>query len=43
MRLQDKLGKQNIQQIIGILFEPVAKTNKDVSEDVTKTLMVSSG
>ena len=42
VRLQDKLGKQNFHQDMKKAFEPVTKPNKDVSEDVTKTMMVTS-
>ena len=36
VRLQDKLGKQNFHEDMKKVFEPVTKTIKDVSEDVTK-------
>ena len=42
VRLQDKLGKQNFQEDMKKAIEPVTKTNKDVSENVTKTKMVTS-
>ena len=42
VRLQNKLGKQNVHEDMKEIFEPVTKTNKDVSEDVTKTLMITS-
>ena len=41
-RLQDKLGKQNFDEDMKKIFEPVIKTIKDVSEDVTKTMMITS-
>ena len=42
IRLQDKLGKQNFQEDMKKVFEPVTKTIKDVSEDVTKTMMITA-
>ena len=42
VRLQDKLGKQNFHEDMKKVFEPVTETIKDVSEDVTKTMMISS-
>ena len=40
--LQDKLGKQSFHEDMKKVFEPVTKTNKNVSEDVTKTMMITS-
>ena len=42
LRLQDKLGKQNFHDDMKIVFEPVTKTFKDASEDITKIMMVTS-
>ena len=42
VRLQDKLGKQNFHEEMKKVFEPVTKTFKDVSDDVTKTMMITS-
>ena len=42
LRLQDKLGKQNCLEDMKKVFELVTKTTKDVSEDVTKTMMITS-
>ena len=42
VRLQDKLGKQYFHEDMKKVFEPVTKTIKDVSEDVTKTMMITS-
>ena len=42
LRLQDKLGKQNFHVNIRKLFEPVTDTNKNTSEDFSKTLMLTS-
>ena len=42
VRLQDKLGKQNFYEDMKKLFEPVTKTIKDVSPDVTKTMMITA-
>ena len=36
--LQDKLGKQNFHEDKKKVFEPVTKSTKDVSEEVTKTM-----
>ena len=41
-RLQDKLGKQNFDEDMKKVIEPVTKTIEDVSEDVTKTMMITS-
>ena len=37
IRLQDKLGKQNFYEDMKKVFEPVTKSFKDFSEEVTKT------
>ena len=41
-RLQDKLGKQNFLEDKKKVFEPVTKSIKDVSEEVTKTMTENS-
>ena len=41
VRLQDKLGKQKFHEDMKKVFQPVTKTIKDVSEDVTKTMITS--
>ena len=40
--LQDKLGKQDFHEDMKKVFEPVAKSSKDVSEEVTKTITETS-
>ena len=42
VRLQDKLGKQNFYEDKKKVFEPVTKSIKDVSEEVTKTMTENS-
>ena len=42
VRLQDKLGKQNFQEHMKNVFEPVTISIKDVSEEVTKTMTETS-
>ena len=42
VRLQDKLGEQNYHQKSEKLFEPVTKSIKDASEEVTKTISETS-
>ena len=42
VRLQDKLGKQNFHEDMKKLFEPVTKSNKDVSEVVKRTIAETS-
>ena len=42
IRLQDKLGTQNFHEDLSKVFEPVTRTVKNVSEDITKTMMISS-
>ena len=37
IRLQDKLGKKNFHDDMKKVFEPATKSNKDISEEVTKT------
>ena len=41
VRLQDKLGKQNFPEDMKNVFEPVTKSIKDVSEEVTETMTES--
>ena len=38
VRLQDKLGEQNYHQKSEKLFQPVTKSIKHASEEVTKTI-----
>ena len=38
LRLQDKLRKQNFHKDMRKVFEHVTKSNKDGSEDVTRTM-----
>ena len=42
VRLQDKLGKQNFHQDMQEVFEPVTKSIRDVSQDVTETMMITA-
>ena len=42
VRLQDKLGKQNFHADMKKVFQPVTKSIKDVSEEVTKTMTENS-
>ena len=42
VKLQEKLGKQNFHENMKKVFEPVTKTSKDVSENVTKHMMITS-
>ena len=42
VRLQNKLGKQNFREDLEELYEPVTKTIKNVSENISKTLTESS-
>ena len=42
VRLQDKLGKQNFHEDMKKVFETVTKSNKHVSEEVTKTITETS-
>ena len=39
VRLQDKLGKHNFHEDMKKVFDPVTKSIKDVSEEVTKTVI----
>ena len=40
--LQDKLGKQNFHEDMKKIFEPVTKSIKNISEEVTKTMTENS-
>ena len=42
LRLQDHLGKQNFHENIKKVFEPVTVTTESTSEDLTKTMMLTS-
>ena len=42
VRLQDKIGKQNFHEDLRKVFEPVTRTVKNVSEDITKTMVITS-
>ena len=42
LRLQDRLGEQNFLEDMNKVFEPLTKSKKDVSEEVTKTLIENS-
>ena len=42
VRLQDNLGKQNFREDMKKVFEPVTKSFKDVSEEVTKPMTENS-
>ena len=42
VRLQDKLGKQNVHQNMEEVFEPLTDTLKKTSENITKTITESS-
>ena len=42
VRLQDKLGKQNLHEDMKKVFEPVTKSFKDVSEEVKETVTKAS-
>ena len=42
VKLQDKLGEQNFHEDMKKLFEPVAKSLKNTSENITKTLIETS-
>ena len=41
VRLQDTLGKKNFHEHMKKVFEPVTKSFKDVSQEVTKTITES--
>ena len=42
VKLQDKLGKQNFHEDMKKVFEPVTKSIRDVSEEVTKIMTENS-
>ena len=42
VRLQDKLGKQNLHEDMKKLFEPVTKSLENTSEKLTKTITETS-
>ena len=42
VRLQDKLGKQNVHENMKKVFEPVTKSLENTSEDITETVTESS-
>ena len=42
VRIVEKLGKQGYHYDIKELFEPITDTIKDISEDVTRTMIESS-
>ena len=42
MRLQDEFGKQNFNEDMKKIFQPVTKSFKDVSEEKTKTITETS-
>ena len=42
VRLQDKLGKQNFQEDMKKVFEPVTKSLESTSQDKTKTITETS-
>ena len=42
IRVQDKLGKQNVHDDMKKFFEPVSDTLENTSEDLTKTTMLTS-
>ena len=42
VRLQDKLGEPNFQQITSKLFEPMTDAIKNASENITKTITETS-
>ena len=42
VRLQDRLGKQIFHEDMKNVFQPVTETIKDDSDDVTKTMMITS-
>ena len=41
-RFQDKLGKQNFHEDMKKVFEPVAKSFENNSQDITKTITKTS-
>ena len=42
VRLQDKLGKQNFQEDMKKVFEPVSESIEDVSEEIMETMAEKS-
>ena len=38
LRLQDKLGKQNVHEVMKNLYEPLTDTVKGTSPDITKRM-----
>ena len=42
LRLQDKMGKQNYNEDMKKLYEPLPDTIKDTSRDITKTMTETS-
>ena len=42
VRLQDKSGKQNFQENVKKVFEPVTKSFEKTSQDITKTITETS-
>ena len=42
VRLQDKLGKQNIHEDMKRVFEPVTKSLENISQDITKAITETS-
>ena len=42
VRLQDKLGKQNFQEDLKEVFEPITKSLENTSENITKTITEAS-
>ena len=42
VRLQDKLGEQNFHEDMKKVFEPVTKSIENTSQDITKTITVTS-
>ena len=42
LRLQDKLGKQNIHEVMKNLYEPLFDTIKDTSRDIAKAMTETS-
>ena len=42
VKLQDKLGKQNLHEVMKKVFEPVTKSLESTSQDITKTITETS-
>ena len=42
LKLQDQLGKQKIHEDMKKVFEPVTKSLENTSEDLAKTMMLTS-